>query len=169
MERWHHDSLWVKRTFSRFQTKRNGKLQGTLRKMVHRKLKSKCSTKIHLFPNPKVTKPTQKLENLIKSFLHKKLPSSLTSKHEIALPGTELLYEKSRIGCWSNSLTISNKNKNSLTFFSLHLQTWQKQKKRRKIPPNLPLPELASGTKSCLIYIMCTTAIFIEFPMLASA
>lgn len=34
---------------------------------------------------------------------------------------------------------------------------------------DLPLPEVALSTKSCLTNSICTTAIFIEFPILASA
>lgn len=45
----------------------------------------------------------------------------------------------------------------------------RKRENKECILSNLPLPELASGTKSCSTYMICTTAIFIEFPMLASA
>jgi hypothetical protein len=44
-----------------------------------------------------------------------------------------------------------------------------KEGEEKNILSNLPLPELASGTKSCSTYMICTTAIFIEFPILASA
>jgi hypothetical protein len=43
------------------------------------------------------------------------------------------------------------------------------KREEKNILSNLPLPELASGTKSCSTYMICTTAIFIEFPILASA